>query len=53
VSLAYSEEQNAVVERENREVMSHLTAIIFDKRISESWSTDYLPLVQRIMNAGS
>jgi hypothetical protein len=30
--------------------MHHLTAIIFDKRISESQSTDYLPLVQRIMN---
>jgi hypothetical protein len=31
--------------------MRHLTAIIFDKRVSEAWSTDYLPLVQRIMNA--
>ncbi len=31
--------------------MRHLTAIIFDKRVSEAWSTDYLLLVQRIMNA--
>jgi hypothetical protein len=31
--------------------MRHLTAIIFDKRVSEALSTDYLPLVQRIMNA--
>jgi hypothetical protein len=31
--------------------MRHLTAIIFDKRVSEAWSTDFLPLVQRIMNA--
>ncbi len=31
--------------------MRHLTAIIFDKRVSEAWSTDTLPLVQRIMNA--
>ncbi len=51
VSLAYSKEQHAIVERANMEVMRHLTAIIFDKRVSEAWSTDYLPLVQRIMNA--
>jgi hypothetical protein len=51
VSLAYSKEHNAIVERANKEVVRHLTAIIFDKRVSEAWSTDYLPLVQRIMNA--
>ncbi len=49
--LAFSKEHNAIVERANSEVMRHLTAIIFDKRVSEAWSTDYLPLVQRIMNA--
>jgi hypothetical protein len=32
--------------------MRHLTAIIvFDRRVSEVWSSEYLPLVQRIMNA--
>jgi hypothetical protein len=32
--------------------MRHLTAIVFDKRVGDSWSSsDYLPLVQRIMNA--
>jgi hypothetical protein len=51
LSLAYSKEQNAIVERANKEVMRHLTAIIFDRRISEVWSSEYLPLVQRIMNA--
>ncbi len=51
VSLAYSKEQNAIVERANREVMRHLTAIVFDKRVNDSWSSDSLPLVQRIMNA--
>jgi hypothetical protein len=50
VSLAYSKEHNAIVERANR-IMRHLTAIIFEKRDSEAWSIDYLPLVQRIMNA--
>jgi hypothetical protein len=49
--LAYSKEHNTIVERANREVMRHLTAIIFDKRVSEAWSTDYLSLVQRITNA--
>jgi hypothetical protein len=51
LSLAYSKEQNAIVERANKEVMRHLPAIIFDRRISEVWSSEYLPLVQRIMNA--
>ena len=51
LSLAYSKEQNAIVERANKEVMRHLTAIIFDRRVSEVWSSEYLPLVQRIMNA--
>ncbi len=36
VSLAYSKEQNAIVERANREVMRHLTAIVFDKRVNDS-----------------
>ncbi len=51
LSLAYSKEHNAIVERANKEVMRHLTAIIFDKRVSAAWSPEYLPLVQRIMNA--
>jgi hypothetical protein len=51
LSLAYFKEQNAIVERANKEVMRHLTAIIFDRRVSEVWSSEYLPLVQRIMTA--
>jgi transposase InsO family protein len=35
LSLAYSKEQNAIVERANKEVIRHLTAIIFDRRASE------------------
>ena len=48
--LPYSHEENSIVERANKEVMRHLRAIIFDKRVKTSWSI-YLPLVQRIMNA--
>jgi transposase InsO family protein len=51
LGLAYSKEHNAIVERVNKEVMRHLTAIIFDKRVNAAWSSEYLPLVQRIMNA--
>ena len=47
---AYSKEENAIVERANKEVMRYLRAIIFNTKVTDSW-TDYLPLVQRIMNA--
>ena len=46
---AYSKEQNAIVERQNKEVMRHLRNIVFDKRVVSNWSK-YLPLVQRIIN---
>ncbi len=51
LSLAYSKEQNAIVERANKEALRYLTAIIFDKRVSEGWSSEYLPLVQSIISA--
>jgi hypothetical protein len=51
LSLAYSKEQNAIVERANKKVMRHLAAIIFDRRVSDVWSSEYLPLVKRIINA--
>ena len=49
-TLAYSKEENGLVERANKEVMRHLRAIIFDRNIKHNWSR-FLPLVQRIMNA--
>jgi hypothetical protein len=49
--LLYSKEENGIVERANKEVMRHLRATIFDRRVVNNWSSDYLPLVQRIMNA--
>jgi transposase InsO family protein len=46
---AYSKEQNGMVERVNREVLTHLRAIIFDKRVQQKWSK-YIPIVQRYIN---
>jgi transposase InsO family protein len=40
LSLAYSKEHNAIVERANKEVMRHLTAIIFDKRVNSAWPSE-------------
>jgi hypothetical protein len=47
-TLAYSKEENAIVERTNKEVLRHLRNILFDRQIKNIWS-DVLPLVQRIM----
>ena len=48
-TTAYSHQENAIVERHNAEVMRHLRAIMFDKRVSDSVA-NFLPIVQRIMN---
>jgi hypothetical protein len=37
------------VERRNKEIKTHLQALVYEKRIKEKWS-NYLALVQRIMN---
>ena len=50
--MAYSHEENSIVERANKEIMRHLRAIIFDRRVLETFSL-YLPLVQRIMNVST
>ena len=48
-TTAGSKQENAIVERANREVMRHLRNIIMDRRAMEEWSR-YLPFVQRILN---
>ena len=50
LTIAYSKEQNAIVERQNKEVLRHLRNIIFEKRVMNKWSK-YLPIVQRIINS--
>jgi transposase InsO family protein len=50
LTLAYSKEENALVERANKEVNRHLRAFTFDSNTLEDWRLS-LPMVQRIMNA--
>jgi transposase InsO family protein len=47
---AYSSEENGIVERENKEVLRHLNAILFDSRVHDRWSFEQLPTVQQIIN---
>ena len=51
LSIAYSSEENGIVERSNKEVMRHLRALIFDTKIRDTWSMDHIPLVKRILNS--
>ena len=48
-TVAYSHEENAIVERANKEIMRHLRALVFEQRTYLHWS-DNIPIVQRIMN---
>jgi transposase InsO family protein len=50
LTLAYSKEENALVERANKEVNRHLRAFTFDSNTIDHWRLS-LPMVQRIMNA--
>lgn len=50
LSIAYSKQENSIVERANREINRHLQNIMFDVNITNQWEY-YLPLVQRIINA--
>ena len=47
---AYSKEENAIVERANKEVNRHLRSYVYDRKDKKSWH-QYLPLVKRILNA--
>ena len=49
-TTAYSKEENAIVERSNKEVNRYLRDIIQDREAVDRWS-DFLPLVQRTINS--
>ena len=49
ICLAYSKEENSIVERANKEVMRHLRALIYEINDNSEWE-DLLPVAQRIMN---
>ena len=48
--LAYSKEENAIVERCNKESMRHIRAMVFEINKKTSWKI-HIPLAQRIMNS--
>lgn len=51
ITVAYSHEENGVVERANREVRRYLNDICYDRRLSKSSWSDNIPLIMRIHNS--
>jgi transposase InsO family protein len=49
-SMAYSKEENGIVERANKEIVRHIRNIVFEENVHTMWA-DSLPIVQRIMNS--
>ena len=49
-TTAYSKEENAIVERSNKEVNRYKCDITQDREAVDKWS-DFLPLVQRTINS--
>jgi hypothetical protein len=49
-TLAYSKEENAIVERSNKEVLRHARALVFEIGKRSDWPL-FIPLVQRIINS--
>ena len=47
-TLAASKEENAIVERLNKEVMRHLRNLVFDRQVYDHWS-HMLPFINRIL----
>ena len=50
LTLAYSSQQNAIVERVNKEVNRHIRALTFESNSIHDYALT-LPIVQRILNA--
>jgi hypothetical protein len=50
IIMAYSKEENAIVERANKEVIRHTAAIMIHPKMKENWDRA-IPFVQRIINS--
>jgi hypothetical protein len=50
LTLAYSSQENAIVERVNKEVNRHLRGLVFDRNTLEGYAK-CIPFVQRIINS--
>jgi transposase InsO family protein len=50
LTLAYSSQQNAIVERVNKEINRHIRALTFESNSVDTYKTS-LPIVHRIINA--
>lgn len=51
LTIAYSHEENSVVERANKEVRQYLNDICYDRRLSKSQWSDNIPLIMRVYNS--
>ena len=49
-TMAYSKEENGMIERSNKETMRHLRSLIFEYKDTTKWFR-YSKMVQRILNA--
>ena len=49
--MAYSKQENAIIEKANTESNRHIRAIIFDRMENTDIWFDVLPLIKRIMNS--
>ena len=49
-TVAYSKEENGLVERANKEVFRYIRSMAYEKNARDCWS-DYLPFAQRICNS--
>jgi hypothetical protein len=50
LTMAYSKEENSIVERANKEILRHLRAIVNNSKVKKDWK-QVLPFVQRIINS--
>jgi mRNA-degrading endonuclease RelE of RelBE toxin-antitoxin system len=49
-TMAYSHQENGIVERANREVLRHVRNIMYERNVMEKWHQN-LPMVMRLMNS--